>query len=411
MTEMIATRLLQETLHAFGSGKRRCLHEGGVSSSKTFSILQSLILIAREALDPLLISIVSESLPHLKRGAMRDFFNILSESQDSNPYFNKTEGFYRRPDWKGWFEFFGADDSAKVRGPRRDILFMNEGNNIPWETARGLDIRTSRFTIVDWNPVGEFWAHENWLNQPENAYIHSTYLDAKAVLPAQVVTDIESYRDKDPNWWNVYGLGQLGKIEGLVYPQFVQCDEMPTGAAFYGLDFGFSSDPTVLVKNVILGDSLYSQEMFYDYGALTNDQIGRKMELAGVRNEPVYPDPNEPKSAEELRKLGFNIQQAVKGKGSVDYGIQKVNQFYHYWTKDSLNCIKEQRNFRYIIRREPGTGREYLSDDTTHQWSHGMDARRYPVASLKVIGLVSTRPVSNISRRAVAVSNTRSVRW
>lgn len=316
----------------------------------------------------------------MKQGCIRDFFNILGEDKENNPLYNKTDHIYNRPGWKGKFQFFGADDDSKVRGPRRHILFINEANNIPWETARGLDIRTELFTILDWNPVGEFWAHEQWL-EDVNAYDHSTYLDAIDVIPQSKVIDIESYRDKDPNWWNIYGLGLIGKIEGLVYPHFEQVDVLPMGEVFYGLDFGFAVDPTVLVKNVILGDKLYSQEMFYDKSALTNDQIARKLKLLGINKEPIYPDPDEPKSAEEIRQLGFNVVEAVKGKGSVEFGIQRVNQYYQHWTKDSLNCIKEQRNFRYIKDRITGV----LTDKTTHTWSHGMDTRRYAVASHKFV--------------------------
>ena len=375
--DLRTTKVFKEVLQAWVGGQRRMLLEGGTSSSKTFTSLQFVIWIAQEALEPLLISVVSESLPHLKRGCIRDFFNILGESPDNNPAWSKTEFRYKHAGWKGVIEFFGADDAGKVRGPRRDILFMNEGNNIPWETARGLDIRTSRFTLVDWNPVGEFWVHENWIGEPGNGYSHSTYLDAVGVLPAQVITDIESYRDKDPNWWNIYGLGLIGKIEGLVYPHFEQVDALPIGAVFYGLDYGFASDPTVLVKNVLIGDKLYSQQMFYDYSALTNPQIAQKLSLLGVKKEPIYPDPDEPKSAEELRKLGFNVREAVKGKGSVEFGIQKVNNLYQHWTKDSLECIKDQRNFRYIKDRQTGL----FTERTTHQWSHSGDARRYACAT------------------------------
>jgi len=377
------TKVFEELEEAWVGGKRRCLLEGGTSSSKTYSMLQFLIWVAQEAQEPLLISLVSESLPHLKRGMIRDFFNILGESTDSNPCWSKTEFAYKRPGWKGEFEFFGADDASKVRGPRRQVLGINEGNNIPWETARGLDIRTSMFTIVDWNPVGHFWAHDNWCGQPENAYSHSTYLDAVGVLPREVVENIESNRDKDPNWWHVYGLGLLGKIEGLVYPLFKQVKELPDGFEFYGLDYGFSSDPTVLVKNVLVGDDLFSHQVFYSTIPMTNDDIAREMDLLKVpHTAPIYPDPSEPKSAEEIRRKGFNVLESEKGAGSVKYGIKKVNSYYQHWTEDSLECIKEQRNYRYIVRKEPSTGREYLSDDTTHQWSHGMDGRRYAVASV-----------------------------
>ena len=365
---MKTRRVFKENLFAYRERKRRALNEGGTYSSKTWSILYLLYLIAQK--DKFLISVVSESLPHLKRGAIRDFFRILEESPDNNPRYNKTEHIYDCGN--GRIEFFGADEADKVRGPRRDILFLNEANNIPWETARGLDIRTSKFTFADWNPVSEFWVHTNWIGQPENAYIHSTYLDMLDVLSPEVITNIESNKN-DPNWWNIYGLGRLGKIEGLVYPFFNQTNELPHGDIFYGLDFGFSTDVTVLVKNVILGDNLYSQELIYEKG-LTNQDIAVRMIELGVKEhfDEIFADSAEPKSIEEIYRIGFNIKGAVKGPGSVEYGHQKIRQYKQFWTADSTNCIKEQRNFRYLADKN---GK--LTDKTAHLWSHGMDARRY----------------------------------
>jgi phage terminase large subunit len=370
---IITTKIYEANAGAWLSGKRRVLNEGGTYSSKTYSILQLLILIAKGAKSKLLISVVSESLPHLRKGAIRDFFNILGEDQDNNSRYNKTEHIYNFGN--GIIEFFGADESDKIRGPRRDILFINEANNIPWETARGLDIRTKKFTFADWNPVSEFWAHEHWIGQPENVYIHSTYNDALEVIPQEVIKNIESNKDKDPNWWNVYGLGKLGKIEGLVYPHFEIVKELPQGDYFYGLDFGFSNDVTALVKNVIMGDSLYSQELIYEVG-LTNQNIGVRAEEVGVKKhyDEIFADSAEPKSIEEISLMGFNIKGVEKGPGSVEYRHQKVRQYKQFWTKDSINCIKEQRNFRYI---EDKDGK--LTDKTTHIWSHGMDARDYGV--------------------------------
>ncbi len=369
--DIVTTRIYEENTAAWLSGKRRALNEGGTASSKTYSILQLLTLIAQYAKNNLLISCVSESMPHLKRGCIRDFRNIMAEDFDDNRY-NKTEAQYHFG--KGTLEFFGADESDKVRGPRRDILFINEGNNVPWETARGLDIRTSRFTFVDWNPVSSFWAHEHWVGQPENAYIHSTYQDALAVLRPEVITNIESNRDKDPNWWNVYGLGRLGKVEGLVYPSFEQVDEMPTsGQEFYGLDFGYSNDPTALVRCVLQGQNLYSDELIYEAG-LTNDAIAHRMDELGVKrnHDEIFADSAEPKSIEEIHRYGFNVKPCPKGADSVEFGHQKVRQYKLFWTKRSLNCIKEQRNFRYIADKD---GK--FTEKTTHAFSHGEDARRY----------------------------------
>jgi len=383
--EITVTRIYEKNVEAWLGGKRRSLNEGGTASSKTWSILQLLILIAQNAKAPLLISVVSESLPHLKRGAIRDFFRILDEDPKSCPRYNMTEQTYNFG--KGKIEFFGADEADKVRGPRRDILFINEGNNVPWETARGLDIRTIKFTFMDWNPVSEFWAHEHWIGSPENEYIHSTYLDAVDVLPQEVVANIESNKDKDPNWWNVYGLGKLGKIEGLVYPYFKQVDGLPGGDAFYGLDFGYSNDPTALVRSIIKGEELYSRELIYETG-LTNQDISGRMEDAGLRKhyDEIFADSAEPKSIEELYRMGWNIKGAPKGPGSVEFGHQKIRQYNQYWTKDSINCIKEQRNFRYIPDKN---GK--LTNKTTHIFSHGMDARRYGI-----IGKVEPRDREDI---------------
>jgi len=362
--------------------------------------MQLLKLILENYKEPILATVTSESMPHLKRGAMRDWLKIMGDELIEKCW-NKTDFIYTYPKSGCQLEFVSADQPAKLRGGRREILFCNELNNIARDSYREADMRTRLFTVCDWNPVSEFFFHDEHLaDEPGNLYLHTTYKDTLEVVPQSQIDNIESYQDKDPNWYNVYALGFKGKIEGLVYPHFEQVDELPAGAVFYGLDYGFSSDPTVLVKNVLLGDKLYSQQMFYDYSALTNGQIAQKFSLLGIKNEPIYPDPDEPKSAEELRQKGFNIQEAVKGKGSVDFGIQKVNNYYQFWTKDSLECIKEQRNFRYVKDKITG---EY-TDRTTHQWSHGMAARRYAVARIMpVYGGQPARISSNSSYRGELV--------
>tara|TARA_Y100000034_G_scaffold130432_1_gene188915 strand:+ start:446 stop:1693 length:1248 start_codon:yes stop_codon:yes gene_type:complete len=375
--ELVTTSVFSRILKAYRAGLRRVFLEGGTWSSKTYSSLQFLKLVAETSSTPILISCVSESVPHLKRGMIRDFQLIMGSSFDDKLW-NKTDSYYDFPSGVR-IEFFSADEPSKLRGGRRDILFVNEANNVFYDAFRELDMRTRLFTICDWNPVSEFWYHENQLGDlPENIYIHSTYLDAVRVVPEQVRLDIEAYKDRDPNWWRIYGLGLIGKVEGLVYPYFQQVDELPSGDIFYGLDFGYLVDPTVLVANVIIGDRLYSHEAFYDESGLTNDMIARKMDLAGVRKgyDEIFADPSEPKSIEEIHTKDFNIKEAVKGAGSVEYGIQKVNQFIQHWTKDSLNCIKEQRNFRYVQDKD-----SKLTEKTTHRWSHGLDARRYALAT------------------------------
>ncbi len=382
---MITTPVFDKNAQAWLDPKyRRVINQGGTSSSKTYSILQLLVLIAQYSDSPLIISVVSESLPHLKKGAIRDFFDILGEDDNkANPNWNMSSHVYTFPESGTKFEFFGA---GKASGPRRDILFINEANNVPWLIARALDIRTKRFTFIDYNPVSEFWIHNyesggemvpGWIQQPGNAFIKSTYLDALAVLPRHTIDKIESQRH-DVNWWNVFGEGNMGKIEGLVYPVFWQCDELPDGGfTIFGLDWGYTIDPTTLTKNVIKGMDLFSKQLIYEKG-MSNADIAHRMVELGVRkhHDLIWADGAEPKSIDEIASYGFNIKAAPKGPGSVEYGHQRVRQFRHYWTSDSVECIKEQRNFRYIEDRQ--TGR--FTDKTTHQWSHGMDTVRYAVA-------------------------------
>lgn len=390
--EIILTGIFTQLMDAWLQGKRRVFIEGGTWASKTYSVMQLLIFILQGSKDVLLASVTSESMPHLKRGAIRDFLSIMDDDL-LEAQWNKTDFIYTFPQSKCQLEFISADQPAKLQGGRRDILFANEVNNIYRDSYRQADMRTRLFTACDWNPVSEFWFHEERLaDEPENVYIHATYEDASDVVPQSIRDDIESYKDRDPNWWRIYGLGLVGKLEGLVYPFDTltwQVDELPKGDYFFGLDFGFLGDPVVLVKNVIVGDKLYSEQLLYETG-LTNDEIARKMDLFGVRqnHDEIYADPSEPKSIEEIHLKGFNIKEAEKGKGSVDYGIQKVNQYYQHWTKESVDCIKDQRNLRYI-QDKAGT----FTDKTTHKWSHGPDARRYAVA---------THRGSNTSRPAVS---------
>lgn len=332
---------------------------------------------------PWLISIVSESIPHLKRGAIRDFENILGDQFQESKY-NKTDSIYRLE--KSMLEFFSADKSSKLRGGRRNDLYINEANNIAKKSFDEADVRTSNKTIVDFNPVGEFWVHDEYLLPDTShkggyrpkydyvAFIHSTYLDAKEVLPSEIVESIESRKDKDPNWWRVYGLGEVGNISGLVHPLFSTIDNLPgSGAVFYGLDFGFSNDPAALVKCVIQGDRLLSHQLLYEKG-LSNAAIAKRMVQLGVRKhyDEIFADSAEPKSIKEIKDYGFNIKPAPKGPDSIRMGIQKLNQYHQFWTKSSIEAIKEQRNYRYI---EDSEGR--LTQKPIDDFNHLMDARRY----------------------------------
>ena len=367
---MNTTSVFSRNLKAFlDNSKSVSINQGGTSSSKTYSIMQLLTLIGTWR--NVLISVVSESVPHLKRGVIRDFQNILGDRYDDRRY-NRTDRIYYLD--KGIIEFFPADDSSKMRGGRRDVLFCNECNNISKNAATELMVRTKMFTFLDFNPVAEFWAHEMRYDK-DVEFIKSTYLDAKSVLPQSIVDNIEKRRN-DKNWWRVYGLGEIGNIEGLVHPEFNAIDSMPDGAIeFYGLDFGYTNDPTSLVRCVIIDDCLYCDQVIYRTG-LNNDQIAKQMISNGVRKDydEVFADGSEPKSINEIRRYGINIKAAPKGRDSVLSGIQRVNQYKQFWTKRSVDAIKEQRNYKYI---ETDDGK--ITNKPIDDFNHAMDARRYGV--------------------------------
>lgn len=384
--QIIPSRIFYENLLAYQSGKRRALNEGGTTSSKTYSIIAILCCIAYSSCRPLIISIVSESLPHLKRGCIRDFLNIMGDSFDESKY-NKTEHTYLLN--KSTLEFFPADKPSKMRGGRRDILFINEANNIHYDSYRELDIRTSAFTFLDWNPTSEFWIHENkMIADLRNAYTHSTYLDVKAILPLfdaynrmkleDKIRDIEDNREKDVNWFNVYGLGRVGKIQGLIHSNFstIPDSEYPDsskGIHGYGLDFGYSNDPSALIENIVIDDTVFSRQVFYRKG-MTNRDIIAAFEKHGIRKrfDEIYADSNEPKSIQEIYDSDYNIKAVAKGADSVEAGIQKINQYKQVWTEESLDAIKEQRNYRYI---EDKDGK--ITNKPVGNFNHAMDGRRY----------------------------------
>jgi len=388
--EMKTTVVFKKTLLAYRGGKRLIVHQGGTSSSKTYSTLQVLILIAMTSTVPLIISVVSESVPHLRRGVIRDMQKIMGAAFDPEA-FNKTEHIYTFG--ISIMEFFSADDSSKLRGGRRDILFINEGNNIFKESFDELDVRTRLCSIVDYNPTCDFWLHEILTSKGINdfstdssigdtVFIHSTYKDARSVLPETVVANIESRKDRDPNWWRVYGLGLVGKIEGLIHPTFSTIKDFPKeGVEGYGLDFGFN-DPAALVRCKVIGDTLVSEELLYETG-LTNQDLDKKFTDLGLikgRSE-IIADSAEPKSIEELYRMGWNIKPSIKGQDSVVAGIQKINQYRQIWTENSTNGIKEQRNYMW----DKDKNGKILDSEDKSEFNHLMAARRYYLAN-KTLG-------------------------
>lgn len=343
--------------------------QGGTSASKTISILLILIDMAQSDKTPTLTSVVSESFPHLKRGAMRDFLNIMeSHNYFKDALWNKTDYTYTF-ETGSKLEFFSADQPSKVRGPRRDRLFINECNNIPYEAFDQLEVRTKDIIWLDWNPTNQFWFYDEVEKRPDVDFITITYQDNEGLDP-NIVQSIEA-RKGNRQWWQVYGLGQLGEVEGKIYRGWQIIDEIPHEARLerYGLDFGYSNDPTAIVAIYSYNGGYILDEVAYQKGLL-NSQIADIMK--NIDRALIVADAAEPKSIDELKMYGLTILPAKKGPGSVAQGIQYIQQQRMSITKRSLNVIKEYRNYLWLTDKD-GT----IINQPAHEFSHSMDATRY----------------------------------
>lgn len=273
-------------------------------------------------------------------------------------------------------EFFSADQPGKVRGPRRERLFINEANNIPYETFDQLEVRTKEFIYLDWNPVNEFWYYTELVGKRNDMeHIVLTYKDNEA-LAESIVKSIEQ-RKGNTNWWKVYGEGQLGELEGKIYRDWKIIDEIPHEARLerYGVDFGYTNDPSAIVAIYTYNGGYILDEITFQKG-LSNKQIADI--IINKDKALVIADSAEPKSIDEIASYGISIIGANKGKDSVSHGIQFVQDQRISVTKHSLNVIKEYRNYLWATDRE---GK--ILNQPEHIFSHSMDAIRYALETYR----------------------------
>lgn len=345
--------------------------QGGTSAGKTFAILTILIDKAQRDKKPTLTSVVSESMPHLKRGAIRDFKNIMQAHKYwKDSQWNATDNVYTF-ETGSRVEFFSSDNGDKLRGARRDRCFMNEANNQTLDAFDQLEVRTKEVIYLDWNPTNEFWFYtEVKPHRKDVEHIIITYKDNEG-LGEEIVKSIEA-RKQNKTWWRVYGEGQLGEVEGKIYKDWKIIDEIPHEARLerYGLDFGYTNDPTCIVAIYYYNGGYILDEIVYKQGMLNRH-------IADIlKNQPdalVVADSAEPKSIDEIREYGINIIGAEKGRDSVRQGIDNVQEQRISVTKRSLNIIKEYRN--YLWKTDKKTGKPV--NEPEHEFSHSMDAIRY----------------------------------
>jgi len=356
-----------------GLKRRIKIIQGGTSAGKTFGILPVLIDKATKTAG-LEISIVAESIPHLRRGALRDFEKIMKwTGRFFDDRFNKTLLKYEFANGS-FIEFFSADDSSKLRGARRDILYINECNNVPFEAYNELAIRTKKEVFLDFNPANEFWVHTELKDELDSDFIILTYKDNEA-LDDSIVQQIEKNREKAKtssywsNWWKVYGEGQVGSLEGVVFSNWKQIDVIPTEAKLIGigLDFGYTNDPTAIIEIYKHNETRIVNQLVYQTGLLNSD-IAKLL----PNNVPIYADSAEPKSIEEIRRYGKTIKAVTKGKDSINYGIDVMQRQSYLVTSKSVDLIKELRSYTWDTDKQ-GTR---LNKPIDH-FNHGIDALRY----------------------------------
>lgn len=365
------SKVLYRTNKAYKYGYPVICNEGGSRSGKSYSTIQILVSIA--TLHPgKRISIVSHSLPHIKRGAFRDFQQILKETNNwYDEWFSFTNFVYTFPNGS-YIELFGLEDESKARGPGRDILFINEANLVARQLYDQLAMRTTGTIFLDWNPADfNSWVYQV-ADKEGNACIHSTYLDNIHNLSPNQIATIESYKDlPDDFMWKVYGLGQRGASKELIYTGWKMCNELPgKGDIFFGLDFGYTV-PTSLVKCEHYDGSNYVHEVIYLSGITTPELIER-MKAAGLTSEMIYCDAAEPDRIDELIKAGFNAKKAIK---DVVAGIVKVKSYPLYLTTNSKNLISEMTGYKWATDNNG----EILDDKPVKANDHAMDAMRYAI--------------------------------
>lgn len=359
--------------HLLSSTTKITVEQGGTRSGKTYNILMWIIFSYCMNNKGKTISIVRKTLPAVRSSVLRDFIAILSKA---NLY--KVEN-HNKSNFEYYLngniiEFMSVDQPQKVRGRKRDLLFLNEGNELDLEDWRQLLFRTTEKVIIDFNPSDEFhWIYDEVLTRDDVDFYQTTYLD-NPFLEASIIAEIERLKTIDEQYWNIYGLGERGKNRSAVF-SFIEAD-IPEHAKLrcYGLDFGFSSDATSLVAFYQLEDTLYFDELIYQVG-MTNTDIANTLKSFGIdKRNIIWGDSSEPKSIQEIYHHGFNIKPTAKGPDSINVGIDMMRRYTIAVTKRSLNLIKEFRNYKYI---EDKNGK--LTNKPVDAFNHGIDACRYAV--------------------------------
>ena len=370
------SHIYKKIQQAFEDGFTTLSAQGSSRSAKTTSIIIWLCVYAQSH-DNTSISIVRETLPALKGSVLRDFvwaMRLLGLWEEKR--FKKGDLIYEF-DNGSFVEFFSCSDEQRLRGRKRNILFVNEANELSFLEWQQLQMRTTLFSIIDYNPS---FTEEHWINQvneEKNTYFFiSTYKD-NPFLEQKVIDEIESLQWKNPSLWRVYGLGLRAVIEGVVFENVEYIDEIPTWVRkkrYLGMDFGYTNDPTAIVEVDIFDNTLYIDEVCYQTKMLSSDiaDVVRDKIKQDKYRYKVISESADPRLIDELYNAGIDIHPVVKFGGSVDAGLNKMKEFKIYVTKRSVNLTREFKNYTY--RRDKNGN---WLNQPIDAWNHGVDAIRY----------------------------------
>ena len=379
--EAIEQRCNRQFYDLIESKKRFKVHQGGTRSGKTFAVCQYLTYLLTSSKEPLIISIVRKTLPALKGSVLRDFILIL---QQTGLYFegthNKAENTFTYGDHI--VEFLSVDEPQKIRGRKRNIAFLNEANELNIEDFRQINMRCTDFLILDFNPSDPVhWIYDEIIPRDDCDTWITTYKDNK-FLSKDLVFEIERMKERDPDYWRVYGEGQKAVYSArqifnnwnfLPYDEFPEFD--PAAEAVIGLDFGFSNDESAATLIFKKNDKLFIHELLYKKG-MTNSDLVEYFKKLGYEDVLFYADAAEPKSIEQIKRDGLLIKPAIKGQGSINAGISLLKEFDIYVSKESKNIIKEYNNY-YWEELKDGT----IVNKPKDKFNHAMDSIRYGVYS------------------------------
>ena len=356
--------------HLLRSNKKIVVEQGGTRSGKTYNILLWIIFFYTEKNTDKTITICRKSFPSLRASVMRDFFEILRQHQlYQEEYHNKSNHEYYLNG--NLVEFISLDQPQKIRGRKRNLLYVNEANELFFEDWQQLIFRTDGKIILDYNPSDTFhWIYDKVIPRDDCEFHQTTYLD-NPFLDQTIKDEIERLKDTDEDYWRVYGLGERGSSRATIF-QFGIAEAPKGKLVSIGMDFGFTNDPTAIVKVFQDGSDLYIQELLY-HTNLTNQDISEKLtEMGLTRYDEIWADSAEPKSIEELHRMGWNIKPTAKGSDSVMAGIDILKRHKLYVTKESKNTIKEMQNYKWA---EDKNGN--LLNRPISAFDHAIDATRY----------------------------------